>query len=148
MSSQHPCPHILLDFCSCSVPPKKSSKEGPKLAEEAEADKSKGEGTEQNGNDDAPELNDALLDTKIKFLEERLGKASAKEKEFAKKLAEELQAAGKDERELKVKVWTLKAFDAELKASDVSFLLTLLCTMHIFPCLPVLRLHMCVSIMR
>ena len=104
------------------MPPKKVSKEAPKLAEDAEADKLKeqGEGSEKNGNDDAPDLSDALLDAKIKYLEERIGKASAKDKEFAKKLAEELKAAGKEERELKVKLWSLKAVDAELKASDVS----------------------------
>ena len=104
------------------MPPKKSSKEALKLAEDVDASKlnEQSKGAEQNGNDDAPELSDALLDAKIKYLEERLGKASAKEKEFANKLAEELRAAGKDERELKVKLWSLKALEAELKTSEVS----------------------------
>ncbi len=105
------------------MPPKKSSREGPKLSEDAEADKGKGqsEGTDQNGSEEAPGLNDALLETKIKYLEERIGKASAKDKNFVEKLAEELKAAGKDELELRVKVVVLKTFDAELKASEVRF---------------------------
>lgn len=109
------------------MPPRKASKEGPKLAEDGDADKgTEQDGAEQNGSDEAPELSDAIVDTKIKYLDDRLGKASSKDKHFANKLAEELAAAGKHEHELKVRVWALKALDAELKASDVRDQFTIL----------------------
>jgi hypothetical protein len=84
------------------VPPKKESKDRPKLTEE-----------ETGATVAAQKLEKAVLDAKIKFMEEVGKKADVEEVAAAEKLADELLA--EDPKLLKVLLWRLSTAESKLK---------------------------------